>query len=143
MVAFPCKNSAPVKGITLSTRVGRLSRTHFELGFSVNASITLGRKVREQKGAWVRALERFNIVVTKAAASKPAAQLLGTNRFVGSIMQTTMNQKMENWSNSLWRNEQVRRADQALLPTPAHSFVACGRARVPHAPACVKWKEWW
>ena len=31
------KNSAPVKGITLSTRVGRLSRTHFELGFSVNA----------------------------------------------------------------------------------------------------------
>ena len=49
--------------------------------------------MREQKGAWVRALERFNIVVTKAAASKPAAQLLGTNRFVGSIMQTTMNQK--------------------------------------------------
>ena len=52
----------------------------------------LGRKVREQKGAWVRALERFNIVVTKVAAIKPAAQLLGTNRFVGSIMQTTMNQ---------------------------------------------------
>ena len=37
MVAFPCKNGAPVKGITLSTRVGRLSRTHFELGLSVNA----------------------------------------------------------------------------------------------------------
>ena len=35
---------------------------------------------------------------------------------------------------------QVRRADRALLPTPAHSFVACGRAEVPHAPAC---KEWW
>ena len=31
---------------------------------------------------------------------------------------------------------QVRRADQALLPTLARSFVACGRARVPHAPAC-------
>ena len=59
---------------------------HFELGFSVNASTTLGRKVREQKGAWVRALERFNIVVTKAAAIKPAAQLLGKSRFVGSIM---------------------------------------------------------
>ena len=49
MVAFPCKNSAPVKGITLSTRVGRLSRTHFELGFSVNASITLGRKARNRR----------------------------------------------------------------------------------------------
>ena len=88
--------------------------------------------MREQKGAWVRALERFNIVVTKAAASKPAAQLLGTNRFVGSIMQTTMNQKMENWSNSLWRNEQVHRDDQSLLPLLVHSFIACGRTRRPH-----------
>ena len=45
----------------------------------------------------------------------------------------------EEWSHSLIKR-QVRRADQALLPTLAHSFVACGRARVPHAPAC---KEWW
>ena len=33
---------------------------------------------------------------------------------------------------------QVHRADQALFPTLAHSFVACGRARVPHAPALNK-----
>ena len=112
------------------------------MGFQLT-QVRLGRKVREQKGAWVRALERFNIVVTKTAASKPAAQLLGTNRFVGSIMQTTMNQKMENWSNSLWRNEQVHRDDQSLLPLLVHSFIACGRTRRPHAPACVKWKEWW
>ena len=142
MVAFPCKIGAPVTGITLSTRVGRLSETHSDTGFQLT-QVTLGRKVREQKGAWVRALERFNIVVTKAAASKPAAQLLGTNRFVGSIMQTTMNQKMENWSDSLWRNEQVHRDDQSLLPLLVHSFIACGRTRRPHAPACVKWKEWW
>ena len=42
--------------------------------------------MREQKGAWVRALERFNIVVTKAAAIKSAAQLLGTSRFGGDSM---------------------------------------------------------
>ena len=35
-------------------------------------------------------------------------------------------------------HSQVHRADQALLPTLAHSFVACGRARVPHAPANLK-----
>ena len=100
MVAFPCKNSAPVKGITLSTRVGRLSRTHFELGFSVNASTTLGRKVRERKGAWVRALERFNIVVTKAAAIKSAAQLLGTSVY-GVENVKNHESKTEDWSNSL------------------------------------------
>ena len=60
--------------------------THFELGFSVNASITLGRKVREQKGAWVRALERFNIVVTKAAAIKSAVQLLKETCLGGGSM---------------------------------------------------------
>ena len=32
-------------------------------------------------------------------------------------------------------HSQVHRADQALLPTLAHSFVACGRVGVPHAPA--------
>ena len=53
MVAFPCKNSAPVEGITLSTRVGRLSRTHFELGFSVNAIVSLGRRAMEQQGGKV------------------------------------------------------------------------------------------
>ena len=51
-----------------------------------------------------------------------------------------MNQKRGEWSHSLIER-QVRRADQALLPTLAHSFVACGRARVPHARACESsWK---
>ena len=85
VVAFPCKIGAPVTGITLSTRVGRLSETHSDTGFQLT-QVTLGRKVREQKGAWVRALERFNIVVTKAAAIKSAAQLLGTSRFGGDSM---------------------------------------------------------
>ena len=69
------------------------SGTHFELGFSVNASITLGRKVREQKGAWVRALERFNIVVTKAAAIKSAAQLLKETYLGGGGMKNHGNQQ--------------------------------------------------
>ena len=47
----------------------------------------------------------------------------------------------ENWGNSLIKSSktsQVRRDDQSLLPTLAHSFVACGRTRVPHAPAnCI------
>ena len=53
VVAFPCKNGAPVTGITLSTRVGRLSRTHFELGFSVNAIVSMGRKAMERQGGKV------------------------------------------------------------------------------------------
>ena len=60
---------------------------------SVNASITLGRKVREQKGAWVRALERFNIVVTKAAAIKSAAQLLKETCLGGGGMKNHGNQQ--------------------------------------------------
>ena len=59
MVAFPCRIGAPVTGITLSTRVGRLSRTHFELGLSVNAIATLGRKAIEQHGAKSDNLEMF------------------------------------------------------------------------------------
>ena len=69
------------------------THTHFELGFSVNASTTLGRKVRERKGAWVRALERFNIVVTKAAAIKSAAQLLGTNVYGVEIVKNHENKQ--------------------------------------------------
>ena len=59
MVAFPCKIGAPVTGITLSTRVGRLSETRFELGFSVNAIATLGRKAIEQHGEKSDNLEVF------------------------------------------------------------------------------------
>ena len=46
-------------GITLSTRVGRLSRTHFELGFSVNAVVSVRRKVMEQQGEKSDNLEVF------------------------------------------------------------------------------------
>ena len=49
----------PCDGITLSTRVGRLSRTHFELGFSVNAIATLGKKAIEQHGEKSDNLEVF------------------------------------------------------------------------------------
>ena len=44
-------NSAPVTGITLSTRVGRLSETHSDIGFQLHSVPTLRRKVKEQKGA--------------------------------------------------------------------------------------------
>ena len=50
MVAFPCKIGAPVTGITLSTRVGRLSRTHFDTGFPLNSISPMGRKVMELHG---------------------------------------------------------------------------------------------
>ena len=69
------------------------------LGFQLT-QITLGRKVKEQKGAWVRALERFNIVVTKAAAIKSAAQLLGTSVY-GVENVKNYESKTEDWSNSL------------------------------------------
>ena len=77
----------PCEGDHTQHPSGRLSRTHFELGFSVNASITLGRKVREQKGAWVRALERFNIVV------KSAVQLLKETCLGGGGMKNHGNQQ--------------------------------------------------
>ena len=69
------------------------------MGFQLT-QITLGRKVKEQKGAWVRALERFNIVVTKAAAIKSAAQLLGTSVY-GVENVKNYESKTEDWSNSL------------------------------------------
>ena len=40
------------------------TRTHFELGFSVNASITLGRMAMEQQGEKVSATELFNNLFT-------------------------------------------------------------------------------
>ena len=40
------------------------ARTHFELGFSVNASITLGRMAMEQQGEKVSATELFNNLFT-------------------------------------------------------------------------------
>ena len=50
---FLCKNSAPVTGITLSTRVGRLSETHSDIGFQLHSVPTLGRKVMERHGGKV------------------------------------------------------------------------------------------
>ena len=38
----------PVTGITLSTRVGRLSETHSDIVFQLHSVPTLGRKVRER-----------------------------------------------------------------------------------------------
>ena len=49
---FLCKNGAPVTGITLSTRVGRLSETHSDIGFQW-LSYHVGKMVRERQGAWV------------------------------------------------------------------------------------------
>ena len=74
MVAFPCKIGAPVTGITLSTRVGRLSRTHFELWFSVNAIVSLGRKVTEPQGGRVGD-KQYGLTVFSVAL-KAAAKLL-------------------------------------------------------------------
>ena len=54
----------------------------------------MGRMAVERHGDWVRSLEMFNVVSqTLHICGRSAAQLLGTSRFVGSIMQTTMNQK--------------------------------------------------
>ena len=50
VVAFPCKIGAPVTGITLSTRVGRLSGTHSDTGFQLNSISPMGRKVKELHG---------------------------------------------------------------------------------------------
>ena len=50
VVAFPCKIGAPVTGITLSTRVGRLSGTHSDTGFQLNSISPMGRKVMELHG---------------------------------------------------------------------------------------------
>ena len=76
MVAFPCKNGAPVTGITLSARVGRLSRTHFELGFSVNAIVSMGK--RRWNGKVERSAESvlFNTGFTTSANGGGGQQLL-------------------------------------------------------------------
>ena len=50
---------ASFRRVTPSTHVGRLSESHFELGFSVNAIATLGRKAIEQHGEKSDNLEVF------------------------------------------------------------------------------------
>ena len=42
--------SASFRRVTPSTRVGRLSGPHFELGFQLDSIATLGRKAVEQHG---------------------------------------------------------------------------------------------
>ena len=97
MVAFPCKNGAPVKGITLSTRVGRLRRTHFELGFSVNAIVSMGRKAMERKGAWVSQKVLLNNVFESAQVETAVSSCSAVgNLFVGKVScGITMNQIVE------------------------------------------------
>ena len=56
---FLCENGAPVTGITLSTRVGRLSETHSDIGFQLH-SIPRSKMVRERHGEKVSSLERLN-----------------------------------------------------------------------------------
>ena len=51
---FQYEFSASLRRITPSTRVGRLSGSHFELGFSVSSIATMGRKAMEQQGERVR-----------------------------------------------------------------------------------------
>ena len=96
MVAFPCKNSAPVKGFTLSTRVGRLSRTHFELGISVNA-ISRGKewlngKVESQRNC--RCLNKWFSHICSSQEQRcraiSAAAHLRWGKVLGSIMRKTM-----------------------------------------------------
>ena len=53
-------------------------------------------------------------------------------------MQTTMNQTEKNWSDSVCKRwSQVQETGQVSLPTLLHSFVACDRRRVSHAPALM------
>ena len=72
MVAFPCKVGAPVTGITLSTRVGRLSGTHFELGFSVNAIVSVRRRVMERHGERSEELVGVSTIIVKVCSERSA-----------------------------------------------------------------------
>ena len=92
--------------------------------------------VMEPKGEKVGELEDVSKNgLRTSAVLEPAAADGGKGKPVcGRYHESPWQQNKEEWSQSL-KKRQVRRADQAPLPTLAHSFVACGRARVPHAPA--------
>ena len=49
-------------------------------------------------------------------------------------MEPTNSGRVDHWCQCV--DQQVHRDDQSLLPLLVHSFIACGRTRRPHAPAC-------
>ena len=115
------------------------SFTHFELGFQLDSIATLGRKVRERKGAWVRKTVLLNNVGTRKRRKANRLHSCWGRMFMGWKTWRTMNQKVEKWSNSLWKNEQVHGSDQLPLPRILQR-ASLGRAlQVLSAPA---WKHW-
>ena len=61
--------SAPVTGITLSTRVGRLRESHSDIGFQLHSIPKSRRKVRETQGEKVSALVLFEQTVDRSAVA--------------------------------------------------------------------------
>ena len=98
VVAFPCKIGAPVTGITLSTRVGRLSRTHFDTGFPLNSISPMGRKVMELHGGESERLVGVSTSCWSSLLNDRSARLscktnAAKGRFWGSIMNHHENKK--------------------------------------------------
>ena len=94
VVAFPCKIGAPVTGITLSTRVGRLSETHSDTGFQLTQ--LLRWEGRRGNGKVAKSAEKYCLTQVSRQAQVEAAfsscSAVG-NLFVGKVScGTTMNQ---------------------------------------------------
>ena len=94
VVAFPCKIGAPVTGITLSTRVGRLSETHSDTGFPLTQFLRW--EGRRGNGKVAKSAEKYCLTQVSRQAQVEAAvsscSAVG-NLFVGKVScGTTMNQ---------------------------------------------------
>ena len=110
MVAFPCKICAPVTGITLSTRVGRLSETHSDTCIPL-MQVHDGKEgdgtVRRKSP--LRSIVEHCSLKTVARRSRWRRSCWGRRKVCGKVScETTMNQKAEKEGNSLCSTLQVR-----------------------------------
>ena len=141
MVAFPCKIGAPMTGITLSTRVGRLSGTHFDTGFPLKLNFSAGK---EGEGT-ERCMSQQNCTVEQcfdrcAVASLCTSQLCEkVGKFVGGIMNYHGNKKRIGTACSTVVCRYVGQRPGRYPQDTAESFVKWSSAGLLHSPAYIRW----
>ena len=160
VVAFPCKNGAPVTGITLSTRVGRLSETHSDTCIQLtqlprweerrrtarwksqrNCMLNIVQSGCKMINRWLSKtvwLEKVSeSAQVKAAFSSCNAE---GKWFVGSIMNHHGNKKGD-WTACA---KVVAGTHQSVLwcfPSRCPALLDQVSSEMPGPPACEKW--WW
>ena len=97
------------------------------LGFQLDSIATLGRKVRERQGAWVRSLVLLNIVSLVLQFTNAWQLTAAKERFKGGKHATTMNQ-----------TERMGQLVQKFFPQ-VHRLASQSASRNVHS--CLRWQQ--